>query len=206
LPSMFPLFPSLPLTLGLLSSNPIPQIHGSIYRKHADLNRYTILTAPGLLKLTAALASPTWQVPYGQIRLSYSESWPSKHIKSLSSAYKASPYYDHFQAEVEAILTTRYDFLYQLSAAALSFCLKSIGSLHSIEIIGIEAPLSVENPTFTPILTAARHPETPFAPPPGYRSVFGAEFDTRVSILDTLFCLGPHRLQAYCRTYTEAAS
>ena len=91
--------------------------------------------------------------------------------------------------------------MYQLSAAALTFCLNKASFSQSIKIIGQEGVAGFENQSFSHILTAETDAPPPFLPIPEYRSVFGADFDTSVSVLDVLFCLGPHRLQAYLRRY-----
>ena len=151
--------------------------------------------------MTAAIASPTWQVPYGEIRLSYTEPWPSRHIKTLQSAYRASPFFDHYEEAVSSILLKKYDFLYQLAAEALTFCLNQAACLQKIEITQKDSLFQEEKRVTMPILTAEAESMSVFVPPFGYRSVFGADFDNSVSILDILFCLGPHRLQTYLKSY-----
>jgi hypothetical protein len=122
-------------------------------------------------------------------------------MKTLRSAYRASPYFEHYENEICDLLLAKHDFLHQLSAAALTFCLNKAGYLHPIEIIGKVGPVGIENTDFSHILTAESGASPDILPFPEYRSVFGAEFDASVSILDSLFCVGPHRLQAYLRRY-----
>lgn len=192
---MFPLFPAITAFRDLARQPVVYLDPEALYRKHADLNRYTIRTAQGPLRLTAEVGGGRWQVPYGQIRLSYASNWPEKHLKTLRSAYRASPFFEHYEAEVQTILTYRYDFLYQLAQKALSFCLNKAASPASIEILTPNTRETAQMPRSTPIITADTRLAGQVWAGIEYRSVFGAEFDGQVSILDALFCAGPHRLR-----------
>lgn len=198
---MFPLFPSTAAFIELIQQPVAAQQLGHTFRKHAELNRYTLLTAQGPLALTAPVAHPVWQVPYGQVRLSYQAPWPEKHSKTLHSAYRAAPYYDHYQENITKILRSQPAFLHELATECLSFCLQATGFAQTTKILTIPAPECLEKPFFGPILTADTYTSPPIVPPPSYQSVFGAPFDSKISILDTLLCLGPHRLHAYLRMY-----
>lgn len=196
---MFPLFPSIIVFRELVQEPVVYLDPEALYRKHADLNRYTVRTAQGPLRLTAEVGGNRWQVPYGQIRLSYANNWPEKHLKTLRSAYRGAAFFEHYESEIESILTYRYDFLYQLAQNALSFCLGKAGSASRIEILTPNTRETAQMPRSNPIITADTGIVGQVWAGIEYRSVFGAEFDGQVSILDALFCAGPHRLQAFFR-------
>ncbi len=179
---------------------------GHRYQKRSLLNRYYIQTAQGPLGLTVPVEGPQWNVAYGDIRLHYGDDWPRKHLRALETAYRPAPYYEEYSPRLAKLLNHRYDFLHQLSEAALSFCLERAGVSKKVEIITAEAHPPSQSIRFTPIITPNTATETGAEAMLAYRSVFGAVFDHRVSVLDALFCAGPRRLQAWVQAAAEAAT
>ena len=203
---MHPFFPPTLYLLSLEGDGPVPYDLAALYRKHSDLNRYTIQTAQGPLPLTADIGGPRWQVPYGDIRLSYGRDWPAKHLKALRSAYRGAPFFEHYEQELAGILTYRYDFLYQLSIAALSFCLEKAGRRNLVKIVTLGGNERERYARSRHIITADMPDVSTLPPGLAYRSVFGADFDRNISVLDALFCVGPHRLRDAFRRYDEGSA
>ena len=194
---MFALFPPLAAFAALARQDVVALELGPRYLKRSMLNRYYIQTAQGPLGLTVPVEGSQWNVAYGQVRLHYGSDWPRKHLRALETAYRPAPFFEEYGPRLALVLNQRHDYLYQLSEAALTFCLERVGLRKKIEIITAEAHPGGQSIRFTPIIT----PDTASDSAPeamlAYRTVFGAEFDLRVSVLDALFCAGPHRLRAW---------
>ncbi len=53
------------------------------------------------------------------IKISYEEDWRPKHWKTIASAYKNSPYFDYFEAEVHSFFQQKPAFLMDLNLQSL---------------------------------------------------------------------------------------
>ena len=152
---------------------------GEHFVKRSERNRTRILTAGGVLTLTVqAVRANRPRTP---------KRWQHQHWTALVSAYKASPYFDHYAARFEPFYTRRYEFL-------LDYDLRLMETLS--ELLGLPMPAVSEE-----YLTAAeedcdlrpkRKEGADFASPP-YVQVFADRlpFTPNLSIADLLFCEGP---------------
>jgi len=110
--------------LYLASHNPVIDL-GEHYIKQTQRNRGSVGSSSGALLLTVPL-SKTESKRVGDMQISYTENWQKQHIKTIRSCYKNSPYYEHYQFEFEAILTTPFTHLYQLNEAILKWLLHEL--------------------------------------------------------------------------------
>jgi len=121
------------------------------------------------------------------VGISYVEDWAADHRKSLRSAYAASPFYLHYAEEIESLWDREYASLLDLNQAAheiICDCLdispriipSSESYVESTPGLDIRDSLKVRNPGFE-----------------RYIQVFEERigFQSDLSILDLLFCLGP---------------
>ena len=70
---------------------------GEHFVKRSERNRTHILTAGGVLALTVqAVRANRPRTPMRDVRIDYSKRWQHQHWTALVSAYKASPYFDHY--------------------------------------------------------------------------------------------------------------
>lgn len=51
------------------------------------------------------------RTPMRDVRLDYSKRWQHQHWISLVSAYRGSPYFDHYRSSFEPFYRREYDFL-----------------------------------------------------------------------------------------------
>ena len=141
---------------------------GEHFVKRSERNRTHILTAGGVLALTVqAVRANRPRTPMRDVRIDYSKRWQHQHWTALVSAYKASPYFDHYAPRFEPFYTRRYEFLFDYDLRLMETI---------AELLGLPMPAVSED----------------FASPP-YIQVFSDRlpFTPNLSIADLLFCEGP---------------
>lgn len=82
-------------------------------------NRCEILTANGRLSLSVPLEKHADKELSSLKRISYAERWQQQHWRTISSAYKASPYFEFFEDDFRPFYEQRYEFLLEFNTALL---------------------------------------------------------------------------------------
>ena len=67
--------------------------------KQTHRNRCDILTSNGKLTLSIPLLKSGEKELISNKRISYAENWQQQHWRSITSAYKSSPYFEFFEDE-----------------------------------------------------------------------------------------------------------
>lgn len=166
-----------------------------IYLKQTFRNRMQILAANGPLGLSVPIVSPKGsELHSDDIKISYDDPWQSKHIKTIRSAYKSSPFYDEYAEEINQLINSKYEYLNDLNKAVLKtlFSLLNIDrKIHFSSIDPIPASAFSYRGYFKPTKTSNEF--TQFTP---YVQVFNYKFDfvSNLSILDLLFNEGPYAM------------
>ena len=125
------------------------------------------------------------------------EPWQHIHSRCLESAYKASPYFDHYYDHLRPIFEGHFERLIDLNDAALQAVLKMLKVdkeiVHTTDYVR-----EVENDlreAFSPKKTTE---DTSF---PEYYQVFGTKFPfvPDLSVLDLVFNEGPEAMNYFTR-------
>lgn len=168
---------------------------GENYVKQSYRNRCEILSAAGVMSLTVNVVKGGSRIkcPVKEMRIDYSKRWQHQHWISILSAYKRSPYFDHYAPQLEGFFSRRYDFLCDLNIGLLETVLH-IGGYDSQRIHFSDSyvvPTSNDldlRGEFDPSkrFASARH-----ASP--YYQVFNERmpFEANLSIIDLLLTEGP---------------
>lgn len=128
------------------------------------------------------------------VRIDYSEDWIKQHLKSLKTAYAASPFFEDYLPYFDTILLTQPKFLIDLNSAILDALLNCLGKQVSIK-------KTSEFITYTDQdLRSTIHPKkaSSFSHPVYYQC-----FDEKhghlpnLSILDLLFNEGPNSISFF---------
>jgi succinate dehydrogenase flavin-adding protein (antitoxin of CptAB toxin-antitoxin module) len=175
------------------------------YHKQTYRNRCRVMTANGVESLSVPVIKVNGNHTMTKdVIISYKEHWQQIHRRCLESAYKASPYFDHYYDYLKPILETRFERLIDLNDAALKTILKLLKAnkdLVHTEDYAHEAEHDLRE-AFSPKneLEAIVLPE--------YYQVFSAKFPFApdLSILDLLFNEGPNSTSYLSPTYPDTLS
>jgi WbqC-like protein family len=163
------------------------------FEKQTYRNRCYINTAHGKVMLSIPLAEKHGKVVVKDIRIDYSSKWQNNQWRTIESAYRNAPYYEHYSQDIHKALYKGYAFLFDLNLHLLSFCLQSLRwSKKYSETVSYKENLSDIATDLRSIVNAKKsHTERPFYKPVSYYQVFGNGFAENLSLLDLLFSEGP---------------
>ncbi|MFM7723386.1 MAG: WbqC family protein [Bacteroidota bacterium] len=88
--------------------------------KQSIRNRCEILGAEGLQKLIVPICHEPGKQSLGSIRVDDAKRWRANHWKSIKTAYGRSPYFEHYQREIEACIFNDEQRLVALNEASLN--------------------------------------------------------------------------------------
>ena len=164
---------------------------GDHFQKMSYLNRYSLASANGLLKLSLPLQNGRDQrAPMSAINISYDQNWPLQHWRSIVSAYNRSPYFEYYQSSLEAFFQSQPIRLVDFNLAAVAWVKAQLKLTFDEEVVKEyrkEYPDAIADLRKTGIKahdTMVNFPE--------YQQVFSDRigFLPNLSILDLLFAEG----------------
>ena len=167
---------------------------GEHYIKRSQRNRAQILSANGVMSLTVNVENanrPRQRIR--DVRIDYSKRWQHQHWVSILSAYKSSPYFDHYAHLLEPYYKREWRYLADYNMEYTHTLLGLLGIDNKINIsekyvIAQEGDLDLR----------PKHNEgSTFVAEP-YFQVFSDRmpFEANLSILDLLMCEGPQAVNA----------
>lgn len=167
--------------------------------KQSFRNRCTILTANGMQNLVVPLTGKHSgshgqdKVSIKDVRIDYSQKWLNNHWRTITSAYRNAPYFEHYADDLHDILFQQPPFLYDLNRELLTICLRWLRSeIPVLETSHYQKTAEQGVMDFRNTLIAKK-PETldKYYTPVPYTQVFGKAFVKHLSFVDLIFCLGP---------------
>jgi hypothetical protein len=166
-----------------------------IYLKQTFRNRMQILAANGTLGLSVPVLSPKGkELKSSEIKISYDDAWQAKHVKTIRSAYRSSPFYDEYAEDINQLINTKYIYLNELNKAILTLLLKLLNIDKHIHFSSID-PIPPNSFSYRGYFKPSKSSSefTQFTP---YVQVFNYKYDfqSNLSILDLLFNEGPYAL------------
>ena len=166
------------------------------YQKVSFRNRCNIAGPNGRITLSVPLSKGKNQrTVMKDVKISNEEKWQSLHWKTLVSAYRRSPWFEYFEADLENLYTKPFEYLLDWNIACLEWVNKQIG---------IAVPVTFTSEYQKEITTSgiidARESVLPMPATTGeplYTQVFQERigFIPNLSILDLLFCEGKQSLK-----------
>ncbi|MBQ3198388.1 MAG: WbqC family protein [Alistipes sp.] len=185
--------PSVEYVARLLREESVVDL-GEHYIKRSQRNRAQILSANGVMSLTVNVENanrPRQMIK--DVRIDYSKRWQHQHWVSIMSAYKSSPYFDHYAHMLEPYYKREWRYLVDYNMEYLSTLLR---------LLGVEDKVNISEK-----YVAAREGDVDLRPKHNEGSTFVAEpyfqvfsdrmpFVANLSILDLLLCEGPQAVSA----------
>lgn len=175
--------------------------------KQSCRNRCDILGANGVISLIIPVHKTSGEkTPIRQTRIDYSKNWQHRHWNSIHSAYKNSPYFDHYAARFEPFYREQTELLWDFNREIQQVVLDALGAepqfRYSEDYMRPTNPDEDFRNAFSDKPRLYR-PDPAFHAVPYYQ-VFSEKmpFVPDLSILDLLFCEGPGALEIIRRSAT----
>jgi hypothetical protein len=165
---------------------------GEHYIKQTIRNRYHILSANGVLSLSSNIKGlHGMNTPTKDVRLDLEKPWQRTHIRALKAAYRSSPFFDHYEKQIGALINDPGQTL-------LEFFTKSMPMLQEMSKVDFtfEIMNTYQEGTYSVDLRKRiKKPEdldSLYRPKP-YVQVFSDRFpfSSNLSVLDLIFNVGP---------------
>ncbi|MBO4992995.1 MAG: WbqC family protein [Alistipes sp.] len=167
---------------------------GENYIKRSERNRARILSANGVMPLTVHVENgnrPRQRMR--DVRIDYSKRWQHQHWVSILSAYKSSPYFDHYAEELEPFYRREWRYLVDYNMEYLQTLLRLLGAKCEVQV----SEQYVEAAEGDLDLRPKHNEGSTFVAEP-YVQVFSDRmpFVENLSVLDLLLCEGPEAISA----------
>lgn len=163
------------------------------YVKQSYRNRCYINTAQGPAQLTVPLTAKHGKTPLREVKIDYSVPWQKNMWRTLQSAYRKAPFFEHYADDLESLLFSRHVHLVELTMPLLSFCLRNLRLAPATsETVSYQPHAAVGVADLRSLISAKKpHFHRLFYQPHPYYQVFGSAFVANLSVVDLLFCQGP---------------
>ena len=173
----------------LKEENPVIEIHDT-YQKQTYRNRCKVLTSNGVQTLSVPVKKIHGEhIETSDALISYDDPWQQIHRRCLESAYKSSPYFEHYYSYLYPVFKSRPERLVELNDMIMVVLLKILKA--SKPIVHTEAYEKEAPSDFRNLFNSKQQPDNQTIKP--YYQVFNYKFDFTpdLSILDLLFNEGP---------------
>lgn len=114
------------VALFLSSEAPMLEIHET-YPKQTLRNRCNIMATNGKLRLSVPIKKPSGnKSKTGEILIDNNTLWPRMHFRSLTSAYRNTPYFFHYEEKISDLLFSDSKSLIQLNSLIIKLILNML--------------------------------------------------------------------------------
>ena len=170
------------------------------FGKMSYRNRYRISGANGVIQLSVPLIKGREQrTPMRDVLIHNATDWQVQHWRTLTSAYRRSPFWEYYEWTLEPLFQTRYEYLLQFNNDALDWTCRQLDISPERTAAG---SFIKDYPDDTDDLRKLALKNESVPP---YYQVFADRigFQQNLSILDLLFSEGP-ATAAWLRQQSEA--
>lgn len=92
--------------------------------KQTHRNRCSILGSNGVQVLSVPLINTHEKTLISEKQIAYKENWQHRHLRSIESAYRNSPYFIYYADELKVFYEHRFEFLFEYNTEILKTLLK----------------------------------------------------------------------------------
>ena len=97
------------------------------FAKQTYRTRCYIYGANGKLLLNIPVnKTKDYKIASTEVEINYDEDWQKNHLKSLQSAYRTSPFYEYYEADLMNIFETKHKYLWELHQKTNAFVLDAL--------------------------------------------------------------------------------
>lgn len=160
---------------------------GENYVKRSERNRTNIMTSVGVMQLSVQLSHANRpRQPITSMRVDYSKRWQHQHLVAIESAYRSSPYFEHYADRILPLLERHWDSLVELNMAIMEQICKilrvAVPRVSTSYVVALEGDIDMR----------LKQRGSTFVAEP-YVQVFSDRlpFEPNLSILDLIMCEGP---------------
>ena len=98
------------------------------YIKRSERNRAQIMTANGVMSLSVHVVNANRpRTPMHKVRIDYSKRWQHQHWVAILSAYRSSPYFEHYAPYFESFYNRQFDSLVEFNTALTKLLMRLLG-------------------------------------------------------------------------------
>ena len=165
------------------------------YQKQTYRNRTAIRLANKVATLSVPVIGGNKKVKYKDVQIDPRQKWKNIHVRGIQSAYGKAPYFEHFFPQIEKIFTENPSSLYTFNLRLLTLCLGFLKNSAKIEETAVYGAHSGNKDLRGQLNAKEPHKFRSIYEPYPYTQLFGLDFVPNLSILDLLFCEGPHAME-----------
>ena len=120
-------FPSISHFVALAQADDVTFEIGDNFQKQTNRNRTYIYSPNGiqLLNIPIKHSKDSCQKT-NDVRIEPDFDWQKQHFKSLEAAYRSSPFFEFFEADIRPIFEKKHEFLLDLNFEALEIVFKCL--------------------------------------------------------------------------------
>ncbi len=182
---------------------------GENWVKQTARNRAEILTANGVAALTVPVHGNGAKIATRDVRIDNSKRWQHTHWLSMVSAYRNSPFFDHWEDRFAGVYARRFDFLVDLNLELLEITAAALGLGGAFTIsetyvdaspgdLDLRGKKALRRPwgAFASAASSATSSADPAYEKPPFREYTQVFYDRTsfvpgLSVVDLIFCEGP---------------
>ena len=165
------------------------------YQKQTYRNRTVIQLANKTATLTVPVIGGRKKVKYKDVQIDSRQKWKNVHVRGIQSAYGKAPYFEYFFPQIEKVFIEAPSSLYTFNLELLTLCLGFLKSSAKIEETTVYGCYSGKRDVRGLLNAKEPHQFRNIYEPYPYMQLFGLNFVPNLSILDLLFCEGPHAME-----------
>jgi hypothetical protein len=181
-------FPPIAWWAAIIDRDTVVFDDASLFQKSQHPNRYVIPAANGPIKLSVPLLHGRDQkITLNNLQISYDANWQVQHMRALVSAYRRTPFFEHYEAELNYFFDNRFTFLAEFSMASIGWVKKQLKLNFSESVLSEK----IDQDTTTDLRRISVKANDSF---PKYYQLFEDRigFQPNMTILDLLFSEGPY--------------
>lgn len=184
-------FPPVSWFAAALSEGEIVLERWQYYRKQHYFNRTEIKTPDKVLRLSIPVRHSGDHTPIGERHISHDWNWRHDHWKSIESALRSAPFFEHFGPRIAAFYEQPVDSLFDLNLATITFVRDALRLPIAWSVTERYLDGAHYAADYREAFSAKGGYMPPWFQPREYLQVFGDVFSPDLSILDLMCNAGP---------------